>query len=94
MQDDEVGGEGPWDGKGGRRVWAEYLVFFEQMEETMGVLLRGNGYVECWRGWNSWGHDDWRRRGDMVVWCLNGRKGGGEGRTKKEKKKKKLGFWS
>ena len=27
-------------------------------------------YRECWRGWNGWGHEDWRRRGGVRVWCL------------------------
>ncbi|MCJ1227556.1 glycosylphosphatidylinositol anchor biosynthesis [Toensbergia leucococca] len=68
----EMGG---WDGKEGRKGWPEYLVFFAQMEEVMGAVLRGSGYRECWRGWNGWGNEDWRRRGDLVIWCLRG--GGG-----------------
>ena len=73
----------PWDGGKGKKMWAEYVVFFEQLEDTMrdvlddirsrDVLGQGRsetGYEECWRGWNSWGHDDWRRKGDIVVWCL------------------------
>lgn len=59
-----------WDGGEGRKTWPEYLVFFEQMEPTMREVLQGSGYRDCWRGWNSWGHDDWRRKGDMIVWCL------------------------
>ncbi|CAD6565340.1 MAG: glycosylphosphatidylinositol anchor biosynthesis [Alectoria sarmentosa] len=59
-----------WDGREGLKRWPEYVVFFEQMEQTMKEVLVGSGYRECWRGWNSWGHDDWRRRGDMLVWCL------------------------
>ena len=59
-----------WDGREGRKCWPEYIVFFEQMEPTMKETLTGSTYRECWRGWNSWAHDDWRRRGDMVVWCL------------------------
>lgn len=59
-----------WDGKEGRKRWPEYLVFFAQLEPEIKQLLAGSAYVECWRGWNSWFHDDWRRRGDMVVWCL------------------------
>lgn len=64
-----------WDGKEGRKRWPEYLVFFAQLEPEMRGLLRGSAYTECWREWNSYGHDDWRRRGDLVVWCLNGREG-------------------
>ena len=59
-----------WDGKEGRKTWPEYLAFFEQLEPTMTEVLRNSAYRQCWRGWNSWGHDDWRRRGDIVVWCL------------------------
>jgi GPI mannosyltransferase 3 len=53
-----------------RREWPDYLIFFAQAESTMDVALRGSGYAECWRGFNSRWHDDWRRRGDVVVWCL------------------------
>ena len=35
------------------------------------VALRGSGYVECTRLWNSAWHDDSRRTGDVVVWCLD-----------------------
>ena len=59
-----------WDGREGRKSWPEYVVFFEQMEPTMKEFLMGSAYRDCWRGWNSWGHDDWRRKGDMLVWCL------------------------
>lgn len=54
-----------------KRTWPDYLVFFEQLETTMDVLLRGSGYAECWRGWNTHWHDDWRRKGDVIVWCLH-----------------------
>ncbi|KAH8730087.1 Alg9-like mannosyltransferase family-domain-containing protein [Phaeosphaeriaceae sp. PMI808] len=43
-----------------RRTWPRYLVFFAQLEGTM------EG------GFNSHFHDDWRRVGDVVVWCLDG----------------------
>ena len=39
-------------------------------------VLGGNGngyyggYSECKRLFNSHWHDDWRRKGDVVVWCL------------------------
>ena len=33
------------------------------------------GYAERWRGGNSGLHDDWRRRGDVVVWYLRDRDG-------------------
>ena len=73
-----------WDGREGRKSWPEYLVFFEQMEPTMKEVLMGSSYHDCWRGWNSWAHDDWRRRGDMLVWCL---------RKPDEKGKKKGLLW-
>jgi GPI mannosyltransferase 3 len=54
---------------GSRRPWPEKLVFFEQLESTMKGVLGTAAYKECWRGFNSHWHDDWRRRGDVVVWC-------------------------
>jgi Alg9-like mannosyltransferase family len=56
----------------GKREWPDYLVFFEQLESVMHTALQGSEYGECWRGFNSHWHDDWRRKGDVVVWCLNG----------------------
>ncbi|KAJ5914746.1 hypothetical protein N7504_003629 [Penicillium tannophilum] len=50
--------------------WPDYLIFFAQLEPTMHSLVRGS-YAECWRTWNTAWHDDWRRRGDIVVWCLD-----------------------
>ena len=73
-----------WDGREGRKSWPEYLVFFEQMEPTMKEVLKGSAYRDCWRGWNSWGHDDWRRKGDMIVWCL---------RKQGSKRKRKRLLW-
>lgn len=65
-----------WDGEVGYLGtvgWPQYLVFFGQMEGTMREVVGEEGvYGECWRGWNGvrgW-HEDWRRRGGMVVWCL------------------------
>ncbi|KAH5143242.1 mannosyltransferase [Parastagonospora nodorum] len=55
-----------------RRAWPQNLVFFEQLEGVLGQVLGGSRYKECWRGPNSWMHDDWRRKGDVVVWCLDG----------------------
>ena len=40
----------------------------------MHTALQGSGYGECWRGFNSHWHDDWRRKGDVVVWCLDSEK--------------------
>lgn len=60
-----------WRERKGRRPWPEYLVFFGQLEPQMKMLVgRGSGYTECNRIWNSHAHDDWRRSGDVVVWCL------------------------
>lgn len=64
----EVDGIG-WDGRPGKKVWPEYVACFEQMEPVMKEVMQGSAYRVCWRGWNSWGHDDWRRQGDIVVWC-------------------------
>lgn len=64
------GEEWGWDGNGGKKIWPDYLVFFGQLEAEMRKALGGSRYGECWRGWNGWGHEDWRRRGGMVVWCL------------------------
>lgn len=51
--------------------WPDYLIFFAQLEPTMKTTLRTSSYGECWRTYNSAWHDDWRRRGDVVVWCLD-----------------------
>jgi phosphatidylinositol glycan class B len=51
--------------------WPDYLVFFSQLEPTLHNLLRSSSYAECYRAWNTAWHDDWRRKGDMVVWCLD-----------------------
>ena len=55
-----------------RREWPQNLVFFAQLESELGEYLAGSRYKECWRGFNSHFHDDWRRVGDVVVWCLDG----------------------
>ncbi|KAJ5337848.1 GPI mannosyltransferase 3 [Penicillium brevicompactum] len=51
--------------------WPDYLVFFAQLDPTLRTLLRSSYYDECWRTHNTDWHDDWRRRGDIVVWCLD-----------------------
>ncbi|KAB8239591.1 putative glycosylphosphatidylinositol-alpha 1,2 mannosyltransferase [Aspergillus alliaceus] len=51
--------------------WPDYLVFFAQLEPTLQSLLRSSSYGECWRTWNTAWHDDPRRRGDIIVWCLD-----------------------
>ncbi|KIW80445.1 hypothetical protein Z517_07061 [Fonsecaea pedrosoi CBS 271.37] len=55
----------------GRKPWPDYLVFFAQLEPSLQVILRGSGYGECERLFNSHWHDDGRRQGDVVVWCLD-----------------------
>ena len=55
-----------------RREWPQNVVFFEQLEPVLNELLDGTRYRECWRGFNSHFHDDGRRTGDVVVWCLDG----------------------
>ncbi|KAI6800842.1 glycosyltransferase family 22 protein [Hortaea werneckii] len=52
------------------RKWPEYLVFFDQLVPTLEHYLAGTQYTECWRGFNTHWHDDTRRYGDVVVWCL------------------------
>ena len=88
----------PWDGGSGRKMWTEYVVFFGQLEPTMKSVLRRSVYSECWRGWNSWAHDDWRRKGDVVVWGASGRekgkdKGRGNGKEEKGKKERVRTVW-
>lgn len=51
--------------------WPDYLIFFSQLEPTLRKALRGSFYNECWRTFNTAWHDDWRRRGDIIVWCLD-----------------------
>jgi phosphatidylinositol glycan class B len=55
-----------------RRQWPQNLVFFGQLEDTLKEVLGHTRYRECWRGFNSHFHDDWRRKGDVIVWCLDG----------------------
>ncbi|KOC18012.1 putative mannosyltransferase [Aspergillus flavus AF70] len=51
--------------------WPDYLIFFAQLEPTLHSFLRSSSYGECWRTWNTAWHDDSRRRGDIIVWCLD-----------------------
>ncbi|TKA75682.1 hypothetical protein B0A55_03173 [Friedmanniomyces simplex] len=60
----------PRQGDEVRRDWPEYLVFFEHLEPVMSAVLERTSYEECWRGLNTHWHDDWKRRGDVVVWCM------------------------
>lgn len=54
-----------------RRTWPQNLVFFEALEDELSGALRDTRYKECWRGFNSHFHDDSRRVGDVIVWCLD-----------------------
>lgn len=53
-----------------KRAWPDYIIFFEHLEPVMQRVLANSAYRECQRFFNSHGHDDWRRTGDVVVWCL------------------------
>ena len=57
-----------------RYSWPDRLVVFEALGNVWDGAGGGDGegYVECWRGFNSHWHDDWRRRGDVVVYCRRG----------------------
>jgi phosphatidylinositol glycan class B len=57
----------------GKRMWPGHLVFFGALEDTLKEVLGNTRYRECWRGFNSHFHDDGRRVGDVVVWCLDGK---------------------
>ncbi|KAK8177187.1 Alg9-like mannosyltransferase family-domain-containing protein [Phyllosticta citrichinensis] len=59
------------------RPWPAHLVFFAQLEDELSRVLSESRYEQCWRGFNSHWHDDWRRQGDVVVWCLDDGGGGG-----------------
>jgi phosphatidylinositol glycan class B len=54
-----------------RRAWPQNLVFFAALEGELRGVLEETRYRECWRGFNSHFHDDGRRVGDVVVWCLD-----------------------
>jgi len=55
----------------GYHEWPDYLVFFAQLEPTLQRLLKSSAYGECYRTFNTAWHDDWRRKGDVIVWCLD-----------------------
>lgn len=55
---------------GQTRNWPDYILFFAQLEPVISPILTDKGYGECSRFWNSAWHDDWRRRGDVLVWCV------------------------
>ncbi|KAF3929036.1 hypothetical protein ABW20_dc0102410 [Dactylellina cionopaga] len=55
-------------------VWPEKLITFEAtavlIERYLGIGNEDSGYKECKRFFNSHWHDDDRRKGDVIVWCL------------------------
>jgi GPI mannosyltransferase 3 len=51
--------------------WPEQVVFFEQLLPVMVEHLKGTAYKECWRGFNTHWHDDSRRKGDVIVFCID-----------------------
>ncbi|KAK7207622.1 Alg9-like mannosyltransferase family-domain-containing protein [Myxozyma melibiosi] len=52
------------------KYWPSHLVFFEALKEKVDEALGGSeDYLECARFFNSHFHEDYRRRGDVVVYC-------------------------
>lgn len=54
-----------------RTPWPQNLVFFAALEHELSDFLEGTRYKPCWRGFNTHFHDDARRVGDVLVWCLD-----------------------
>lgn len=54
------------------RPWPRYVVGFEGIEQDLRTYyegtMKGFKVKEKWRTKNSQWHDDWRRKGDVVVW--------------------------
>ena len=61
----------PVDPNQNEHNWPDYLVFFAHLEPLLKSELANSAYAECYRTWNTAWHDDWRRKGDIVVWCLD-----------------------
>jgi phosphatidylinositol glycan class B len=55
---------------GSGRSWPDYLVTFAGLETTLEEFLKNTPYQVCKRLFNTHAHDDWRRKGDVMVWCL------------------------
>lgn len=57
-----------------RGEWPDKLVSFEATAQLVTGFLRIGSeearYMECKRFFNSHFHDDGRRKGDVIVWCL------------------------
>lgn len=49
--------------------WPTHLVFFESLEPFMKSYLARSKYQECDRFFNSYGHWDSRRQGDVIIYC-------------------------
>ncbi|KTW32122.1 uncharacterized protein T551_00804 [Pneumocystis jirovecii RU7] len=49
--------------------WPSHFVFFENFISIIGNYITVVGYRECVRFFNSHFNDDWRRRGDVIVYC-------------------------
>ena len=52
------------------RPWPQYLVFFEQLLPQMVAYLPPGRYQVCEMLFNTHWHDDWRRQGNVFVFCL------------------------
>lgn len=51
--------------------WPDRLVFFGALEDTIKDHLgKESRYNECKRFFNTHFHDDRRRKGDVIVYCL------------------------
>ncbi|KMU80453.1 GPI mannosyltransferase 3 [Coccidioides immitis RMSCC 3703] len=46
-------------------------ILMKPIKPTIKSLRRASSYAECYRTWNTAWHDDWRRKGDMIIWCLD-----------------------
>ncbi|KAG5517874.1 hypothetical protein PMAC_000328 [Pneumocystis sp. 'macacae'] len=49
--------------------WPSHFVFFENLISIIDSYISVVGYRECARFFNSHFNNDWRRRGDVIVYC-------------------------
>ncbi|KAI9330015.1 Alg9-like mannosyltransferase family-domain-containing protein [Zopfochytrium polystomum] len=49
--------------------WPSHVVLFEALLNDVAPLFEGSGYAQCLSLFNSHFHDDWRRKGNVVVFC-------------------------
>ena len=68
VADPEVDGNTPEEAE--PMGWPSMFIMFAQLEDTLSQTLQQEGYQRCWRAFNTHWHDDWRRNGDVVIWCL------------------------